>query len=272
MKNLIYTFVGIFFTTCLLSCGSEENSTVDKKHKNNEEKHQTAPAKPEDVEKNEKHVYKAPVELSYGVKKEGFSYDKFYPIGWSDDGKFAYVVEPADENSGLYFFEIHVYDVVNNRDLWSWKPEELEQGSVKSVWDENAEFLSQSLNEYNIEQTDIFKLQPSKISYKGNDYEIVMDSKLATDDDFGIDMVRGVKLTMKSSQLGNKDFYEQEIDNRDYILSAYIPGFLISPKNDRIAVIYQKERIGAGGPPNIVFFEIIGTNLSTGFVKDELVK
>lgn len=147
----------------------------------------------------------------------------------------------------------------------------IRKGSVKSVWEENVELLTQRLNEYDIVQTKKFDLQPSRLSYKGNDYEIIMDSKSDTDADFGIDVLTGVKLTMKSPQLGSKDFYNQQIDKKDYILSAYIPGLLLSKKNDRIAVIYQKERVGAGGPPNVVFFEIIGTNLSTGFVKEDLI-
>ncbi len=277
MKNLIYILGSLYLLTLALSCGNDssndkniDNETVTKAPSKG---NGTPSATNEEIDNNNDaaNTYSIPAELSYMRKKEGFSYDKFYPIGWSNEGKFAYIVEPAPENSGMYFFEIHIYDIVNNRDLLLWKPEELETGSVSSVWKENADFISQSLNEYHIVQTKNFALTPSKFKNKGNDYEIIMDSKLETDEDFGIDILKGVKLTMKSPQLGSKDFYEQKMYDRDYILSAYIPGVLISPRNNLVAVLYQKERIGAGGPPNVVFFEIIGTNLDKEFIKADMM-
>ena len=36
--------------------------------------------------------YKRPVQL----KLDGGLEERFYPIGWSGDGKFAYIMEPAD--------------------------------------------------------------------------------------------------------------------------------------------------------------------------------
>ncbi len=263
MRKSIYTIIAFALLLFTLSC-NEDNSGNNSKTGNKVTNNKTVNNK-----SKANKMYAAPSELQYMSKKEGFSYDKFYPVGWSDDGKFAYVVEPVDENSGLYFFEIHIYDIVNNKEVWTWKYESEDGGSVQSVWNKNADLLSESLNEYNIIQTKKMALKKSKMSYKGNDYEILMDTKLETDQDFGIDIVKGLKLSMKSPQLGAKDFFEQQMDNRDYILSAYVPGLLMSPKGgDRVAVICQKERVGAAGPPNVVFFEIVGTNLSTGFTKN----
>ncbi len=206
MRKSVYIISSIVLLMFLLSCddGNSDN--------NSQNTNQNAG----DVTGNSNSkVYKVPAELSYISKKEGFSYDKFYPIGWSDDGKFAYIVEPADEGSGLYFFEIHVYDIVNNKDIWAWKYEGEDGESVQSVWNKNTELFHKNLNEHNIAQNKKFNLQKGKMSHQGNDYEIVMDSKLETDQDFGIDIIKGVKLTMKSPQLGTKDFFEQQMDNRE---------------------------------------------------------
>ncbi len=258
MKKFIYII--LFFITLFLpfSCTESNSDSNDDKNKLQSDANHNP---------NSSHEYKLPNELKYVKEREGFSYDKFYPIGWSENGNFAYITEPADENSGLYLFEIHIIDIVNNKSIWTWKPEESEEGNLEQVWNDNYELFAQRLKEYGIVQINQAKLESNKISYKSNDYEIIMDTKIETDKDFGIDMMKGIKITMKSPQLGSKDFFEQRIDSRDYILSAYIPGLLIGPNNDRAIVICQKERVGADGPPNMVFFEIIGTNLITGFKK-----
>lgn len=267
MKNNIYTFVYIFIISQIILSCNETNS--DKQTGEKADKVATNTDKIETSTYTD-NKYTLPSELFYTKKRDGFVYDKFYPIGWSDDGKFAYIAEPSGESSGLYFFEIHIVDIINNKQLWYWQPEESEEGNIQNVWKENNELFTQHLNEYKIIQFSDFKLQPTSITYKGNDFELLMDSKMETDADYGVDVVKGIKLSMKSPQLGTKVFFEQRIDLRDYILSAFISGILISPYNDRIVVICQKERMGATGPPNVVYFEIIGSNLSTGFTKETL--
>ena len=81
-------------------------------------------------------------------------------------------------------------------------------------------------------------------------------------------MIKEIEINLQSTELGVKQIYNQKVDSRDYILSAYIPGVLLSQHDDRIVILCQKERIGAGGPPNIVFFEIIGSDLIRGFKKE----
>ncbi len=248
----------VLFAT-LISCGSEpdnnENGSTDSgtvaidKNTNNQE-------------------FTLPEELVYTSTRHEFNYDKFYPIGWSKDGKFAYIMEPADEGSGFYLFEIVIIDIVNDKIIWSWKPEESEEGSLQVTWKENYDLFARHLNEVEINQTTDFKLAPTSISYKGNDYEIVMETVTEVDPDYGVDLIKEVEINLQSPELGEKQIFSQKIDSRDYILSAYVPGYLMSPHDDRIVVICQKERIGAGGPPNIVFFEIIGSNLIRGFKKE----
>src|SRR5688572_4978733 len=44
--------------------------------------------------------------------------ENFYPIGWSRDGKFAYLVEPPDEACGCYFAEIVIVNLKTDKVLW----------------------------------------------------------------------------------------------------------------------------------------------------------
>ncbi len=259
VKSFVYSVLGIFLFA-LVSCGGSqvndgENDNPDSNVVNNIK----------DVDAQD---FTIPKELTYTRGTHGFNYDKFYPIGWSKDGKFAYIKEPADEGSGFYLFEIIILDIVNNKLVWSWKPEELEEGSMQATWKENYDLFAQHLNEAEITQTKDFKMEPTTTSYKGNDYEIVMETSTEVDPDYGVDLIKEIEINLQSGELGVKQILSEKTDSRDYILSAYIPGFLLSQHDDRIVVICQKERIGAGGPPNIVFFEIIGSDLIRGFKKE----
>jgi len=41
--------------------------------------------------------------------------ESFYPLGWSRDGKFAYYLEPPDEECGCYFAELVIRDADGKR-------------------------------------------------------------------------------------------------------------------------------------------------------------
>jgi hypothetical protein len=218
---------------------------------------------PEDFEKQE---YTIPNELEYGRIGNDFLYDKFYPIGWSKDGKFAYIIEPADEASGNYWFEIVILDIVNNKVSWSWKPAESEQGNLQSVWKDNYPLFKKNLAEAEIIQLSKFELKPTKIAYKGNDYEIVLETKNVADLDYGIDMVKEIQMNIVSEQLGKKSIINKK--ETEMVIGAIVPGFLMCPFDDRIVVICKKDRIGYEGPPNVVYFELIGSDLVRGFKKE----
>ncbi|MCF6241845.1 MAG: hypothetical protein L3J74_10940 [Bacteroidales bacterium] len=209
--------------------------------------------------------YALPKELSYLDKSDDFLVDKFYPIGWSKDGKFAYITEPADEGSGLYLFELVVFDAVNNKNVWSWKPEEREEGSLSSTWKNNYALFKKKLNEYQIEQEDNIELKKGKTSFKGNEYQIVLDTKTETDPDFGFDMIKEIKITINSPELGTKEIYQSKTDEYSMYIGAFVPGYILSPYNGRIVVLCQLEQAGYEGPPNIVFFQLIGSDLLLGF-------
>lgn len=194
--------------------------------------------------------------------------DKFYPIGWSKDGNFAYLIEPADEALGNYMMGIVIISTVSNEVLWDWytEPEVEEDLYREEIWSKEYDKFKEKLNKYKIIQQRNIKLHDAYFNYKEKDYVVWLETDLVKDADFGIDLVGGSTLYIKSPQMGKK-----EIINRKYeasmILTQQIAGCLISPYEDRIAVIVRNERIGYEGPPNIIEFEVFGTNLTTSFIK-----
>jgi hypothetical protein len=212
--------------------------------------------------------YTLPSELEYGrVDPKNFLYDKFYPIGWSKDGKLAYIIEPADEASGYYWFEIIIRDIVNNKTTWSWKPAESEKGNLQSTWKDNYDLFKKHLGDAQIIQLEKFELKPTKISYKGNDYELILDASNVTDPNYGLDVVKETNLSIVSKELGTKSIAKQKEDESSRVIGAIIPGFILCPFDDRIVVILRKERIGYEGPPNVVYFDLFGSDLTRAFKK-----
>jgi len=209
--------------------------------------------------------YSLPKELSYIQNEGDFLADKFYPIGWSKEGMFAYITEPADEGSGFYLFELHVFDAVNNKIAWSWKPEESEEGDLASTWKNNYELFKEKLNEYQIEQNESFELKKGKTTFKGNEYQIVLDTKTEQDPDFGFEIIKEIKISINSPELGTKQIYQSKADEYSMNIGAFVPGYILSPYNGRIVVLCQIEQAGYEGPPNIVYFELIGSDLLLGF-------
>jgi hypothetical protein len=215
------------------------------------------------------HEYSLPIELEYGRMGKEFLYDKFFPIGWSKSGKFAYIVEPADEASGLYWFEIVILDIVNKKIIWNWKPEESEEGNLESTWEENYQLFKKHLTESEILQQQKMELKPAKTTYKGNDYELVLDKKNITDPDFGFEVVKESNITLVSDELGRKLVANIKEDAYSRVIGAILPGYLLSPFDDRIVVVFRKERVGYEGPPNVVYFELLGSDLTRGFKKSK---
>ncbi len=209
--------------------------------------------------------YSLPVELNYLEKSGDFLVDKIYPIGWSKDGKFAYITEPADEGSGFYLFELVVFDAVNNKIAWSWKPEDSEEGNLSTTWKKNYSLFKEKLNEYQIEQDDNIELKKGKTTFKGNEYQLVLDTKTETDPDFGFDLIKEMKITINSPELGTKEIYNSKTDEYSMYIGAFVPGYILSPYSGRIVVLCQLEQAGYEGPPNIVFFQLIGSDLLLGF-------
>ena len=209
--------------------------------------------------------YEMPKELVYNENADDFLTYKLYPIGWSKDGEFAYVVEPADEGSGFYLFELHVFDMVNNKDSWVWKLDETEEGNLETVWKENYEKFKETLNKYEITQQDNFELAKGTTKYKGNEYQITLDTKTKIEPDFGFDVISEFKVSINSEDLGVKEIYKHKEDDFSMLVGTYVPGYILSPNSGRVVVICQMERWGAEGPPNVVYFELVGSDLLLGF-------
>lgn len=215
-----------------------------------------------------KEEYFFPEEVPYYQSITEAIPDKFYPIGWSKDGNFAYLIEPADEALGNYMVGLVIMNTISNEVLWDWysKPDVEQDMYREEIWNKEYKNFKEQLNKYKIIQQRNIKLSDAYFNYKGKDYVVWLEKEMVKDPDLGNDMVGGSTLYIKSPQLGQKEIIHKKYEN-SMILNQKIAGCIISPYEDRIVVIVRNERMGYEGPPNIIEFEISGNNLTTSFIK-----
>lgn len=236
------------------------------KHQDNEEKMESE----DEIMPAETVVqaYKAPSELKYFKSSDEYIYEKFYPIGWSKDGHFAYVVEPPDEAAGLYFFKLVIRNMISDKDVYVWEPEdELESGSVKEIWKEYNMTFAAKLNEYKIIPQNDIKLLGTEFQQDGNKYKVIIENKMETDPDFGFEVVKTTNISIKSPELGSKQIYSYTENDYNICLSRMIQGVIKSPYENRIAVFVRAEERGYEGPPNVIKSFLVGSDLERSFKK-----
>ena len=217
-----------------------------------------------------KERYSAPSELKYCQQSDEYLFDKFYPIGWSKDGHFAYIVEPADEASGLYFFKFIIQNMISDKVVYQWEldpDEEVESGSVKQMWKDYETVFVEKLNKYGIIQQKNFKLEGSEFTKNDKKFKVVIENEMATNEDFGFEVVKNTQINLKSPELGEKQIYNYTEKEFNLCVGKIIQGVLISPHENRVAVMVKTENCGYEGPPNVISQFLVGTNLTESFKK-----
>jgi hypothetical protein len=210
--------------------------------------------------------YFLPVELIYCRLNENLLKDKFLPIGWSLDGKFAYIVEPADEACGCYFFKFIIQNLANDEIEWIWDYNDEGVGDdLKTVWQKNYNTFKTQLHKYGIIQKDFFDLDSTIFSYKEKDYSIALKTTTKIDKDYGYDAVYGIDIFLESPQLGSKRVYSYLEEDYSVVLNAVSTGYIKSPYQDYILIVYYEEIRGYEGPPNVIALKLTSCHLTKDF-------
>ena len=212
-----------------------------------------------------------PKELVYKTQTKDLLFDRFYPIGWSKSGKFAYIVEAADEATGFYFFSLIIKDIHKDRIVWKWKYDvshEIPQdkGGLKKIFDKDRRIFIDKLNEYQIIPQKEFKVRKLAFNCYNLDYEFKMNYTSTPQKDFGFDVLTSAEIEINSPQLGRK-LIQVFRDEDSMTLNAGITLCITSPYQTLAAILHFEELHGYEGPPNLIRIKITGTDLSTGFTK-----
>lgn len=269
MKNqsiIIIKLISIIAFLILHSCNfkeetdqaesdGQENVLADNESKNTE-------SLADAVKKFKPCDYSQPAKLNYIAKDGNYLVDAFRPIGWSADGKFAFITEYADEASGGYFINISIQDMTTNKIVWKWEYFDDAVGeNLNVVWNREYTKFKDTLNSFAIEQYKNTEISKGSIVYNKAQYQLNLETETQTDPDFGFQVVTEYKLMLEKSGQA-KQFYTHKEDTPSMILGAIVVGYIQSPNAELIAVLYQKERRGYEGPPSVVMFSLAGCDLS----------
>lgn len=195
--------------------------------------------------------------------------ESFYPIGWSKDGKFAYIVEPADIACDCYFANLIIKDLKTDTVLWNF---DYESGtfnekdntpkSLPAFWRFNERLFSKKLREYKIRQTTDFAFESFPIIYKGDE----LTATLSVERDQGDEprFVSAIGLRMSSKRKGSKIVYENKDLTDSDVLDVRLLGYLKSPFEQRVALILIEVHRGFEFT-QVVKANLVGSDLSSGF-------
>ena len=90
---------------------------------------------------------------------------------------------------------------------------------------------------------------------------------METNEDFGFDVVKSTNIFIKCPELGTKKIHSYTENEYNLCVGKIVQGVLLSPFEDRVAVLVKTERCGYEGPPNVVEEFLVGSNLVESFKK-----
>ncbi len=206
-------------------------------------------------------IFIKPAELIYEKGKNKHLRDRFFPIGWSPDGKFAYATEPADIACGCYFLNVYVQDMVTDKISWKWQSTDYDKKmNLEKVWQLNNILFTDSLLKFNIRPQQIQSLKILPIRINNTIFEFSLINDIYSLPDITGPLIKKTAIFLKRNGVIKKKVFTAEYPG--IVLSNAIKGYIKSPFEDRIALFYMKENLGHEGGPNILRFNLIGLKLA----------
>jgi hypothetical protein len=225
--------------------------------------------------------YRVPRELKYGGEKEWttdsadpletFDFTQtycllthFYPIGWSADGKFAYV-SLFDDHGDAYGYincQVVILDVGRDEVVWSYAPADTENPSdtpFRNIWQANRARIEENLNRCAIVQdSSCFQDFPIYFDADTIDYSLDMTWVGYDQSKYGWEYIDSLKFVLRSARRGGKVLYEK---SDCAALGVYVPGYLKNPRGSQIVIPLIATYMGWEGPPNTTSMLMLGYNL-----------
>ncbi len=231
-------------------------------------------------------VYNIPKEVDYISKLDTVGYVKnlyasFLPIGWSTSGKFAYALEPPDEACGCYFFELHIFDVITNKDWFTWQYSDENKGvksgtsTIDTVWAQMKIFFYKKLIQAGIGQQKKIELMKDLFT---NNVDFISITKKIETIDYG-EMVKEYTIIKKEknkkyiNKLGDIIYYKKyaswEKERKiwtSYVIDVNTVGYIKSPFTNHHILLHNVMHRGWEGSPHVFHIEVSGF---TGLIKSK---
>lgn len=220
--------------------------------------------------------YALPQELLYTWKREkGYIvplYPRFFPIGWSANGKFAAVEITESDTEEGFFFSIYIQDMVSDKIVWKWgfhgMPEDGYSSNPDSkkdferVWNKNKDLLFQQLNAFQIDPVTISNLEKFPIQFGGNQISFSVNNTTFYSQDYSVNMIQSASVYCFLNGNQNKRVFNRKYEQYSNPLSNNLLGFIRNPKENRVLLILLTEFRGWEGIPTEMNIDLIGCDLN----------
>ncbi|MDX2304447.1 MAG: hypothetical protein NW226_16695 [Microscillaceae bacterium] len=208
--------------------------------------------------------------IPFREQNSQFIISRFYPVGWSEEGLFAYAIEPPDEACGCYFFEFYIKNLNTQQLLWEFKFETQydydlpieEQIDFKRFWQSREAFFNSKLDSLGIIRD--FSAKKMEFPIKIDKQKILnpeLKTKYTKDQDasFGFEFMTHLEINLSVSSLKKQSIYKKTFDEFGPIESSIL-GYLQNPFGNQIAILLETTYRGWEGPPHPINIEIVGIN------------
>ena len=205
----------------------------------------------------------------YSSNIEGvpFLYNNFYPLGYSSDGKFAYIKEYDTDPADMVLIRTFIQDLVTDKIVWKdeYRVEEnITNMGVKSFWKERGGIIENKLKKYAINTTKNMKFEKNYHSYKDNIYFVESHDKRRFYKDWGMSFLESSVISLGAKSLGMKTI-DSRVYKGEHLIARQAIGFIPLGESDRVAVVVANVRRGWEGPPHNLSYDIVGASLRVGF-------
>lgn len=199
--------------------------------------------------------------------------EEIYPLGWSEEGKFAYLLAYPSEAVENYRLTLFIQDMLTDKIVEQREWEANKQPGNKGeqeydfsfVWENQRNVFRKVMEEHAIQEGT--GNQFYRLPYKAGNYSYAFASNntKVVSDYTGGEIIRQHQLLAKAGNLGQKRILRQDFGKYDLVLNTHALGLFKSPFEDRVAVVDAAEKRGYEGPPNVLKIMVVGCELEQGF-------
>ncbi len=205
--------------------------------------------------------------------KYGCIEEKLCALGWSADGKFAFMLQEANEavlNTTIHFtiqdmesdevLEKHTFKASNEPD-WS---EETDNYSIMGIWRKNEILYDSLVRRHQIQLGAGSSFYPMSTLEDKHAILFQAQDKMRHNTLFDIQEVDQHRIVANTADRRSKIICRQMMSKYDMVIASQPLGGFSSPFEDRLAILDGLEKRGYEGPPNVLRLQLVGCDLRKG--------
>jgi len=204
----------------------------------------------------------------YSKLNENNISEQIYPIGWSPDGKFAFLARGANEASDFERIEFYIQDMVTDKIICALASKDINAKTSEDTtiidwgWDDLKLQIAEKLNNNNIKQIREFDIMPLPIKKNKNIIDIKILNKTELRKFYEDTCISESSIQIKINNQFSKTIFSEK--HKEYLrpLTNQIVGYFKSPYEQRVAFIYLTEYPGYEGVPTVLGVRFIGCDLN----------